>query len=149
MPAFDPKTLPVQTGTTYPEPFRAVVQGRSRRRLGEAAGLSDFGVNLTELAPGAASALRHWHHLEDEFVYVLSGELVLVTNAGEQVLTAGQCAGFPKGVADGHHLVNRSAQPATYLEIGARKPGEVAEYPDVDLAYTKAGGFTRKDGTPY
>ncbi|HSV28215.1 MAG TPA: cupin domain-containing protein, partial [Candidatus Omnitrophota bacterium] len=101
-PAIDPAVeAEAQTGTIYPDPFKAVVAGRTKRRLGPLLGLTDFGVNLTELAPGAASALRHWHHKEDEFVYVLEGEVTLVTDAGEQVLKAGQAAGFPKGVADG------------------------------------------------
>lgn len=148
-PAIDPmEEVEGQTGTIYPPEFRPVVEGRTKRRLGPVLGLTDFGVNLTELAPGAASALRHWHHREDEFVYVLEGELILVTDAGEQVLKPGQAAGFPKGVADGHHLVNRSNAKAVYLEVGSRAADERADYPDVDLVY-QGGKFTRKDGTPY
>lgn len=102
----DPKGIEPEVGTIYPDRFKAVVEGRAKRRLTAVLGLSDFGVNLVDLAPGAASALRHWHQNEDEFVYVLDGELTLVTDAGEQVLKAGHCAGFPKGRPDGHHLVH-------------------------------------------
>ncbi|MGE5547779.1 MAG: cupin domain-containing protein [Solirubrobacterales bacterium] len=146
-PALDPAELPVQDGSTYPDEFKPLVAGRRRRRLGDALGLTDFGVNLTELAPGAQSALRHWHHREDEFIWVVDGELTLVTDAGPQILRAGQCAGFPKGVPDGHCLVNHSQAPAVYLEMGSRHPEEVAEYPDVDLRYRRPEGFTRKDGS--
>lgn len=148
-PAIDPiGEVEGQTGTIYPEPFRSIVKGRTKRRLGPALNLTDFGVNLVELAPGAASALRHWHHREDEFVYVLEGEITLITDAGPQVLRAGQAAGFPKGVPDGHHLVNRSAAKAVYLEVGSRVVGERVDYPDVDLVY-EDGRFTRKDGGAY
>lgn len=148
-PALDPLAeVEGQTGSIYPAEFQQVVAGRVKRRLGPELGLTDFGVNLTELAPGAASALRHWHHREDEFVYVLEGELTLITDAGAQVLTAGQAAGFPKGVADGHHLVNRSASRAVYLEVGSRAADERADYPDVDLVY-QGGRFTRRDGSGY
>lgn len=151
-PALDPITVEPETGSIYPAPFRAAVQGRARRRLTNPLGLTDFGVNVTELAPGAASAHRHWHAQEDEFIWVLEGELTLVTDAGEQVLRAGQCAGFPKGAADGHVLINKSAKPARYLEVGTRSPNERAEYPDIDLVYVRDGNghrFTRKDGTEY
>lgn len=148
----DPQEIPERTSTGYPAPFRAWVAGRSRRRLGAAAGLKNFGVNITRLAPGAASALRHWHSLQDEFIYVLEGELTLMTNAGEKILKPGMCAGFPAGEADGHCLVNRTDQDATYLEVGDRTPGDSVTYPDVDLLAQENAGtfvFTHKDGSPY
>lgn len=126
--------------------------GRAKRALGDALGLTTFGVNLTRLEPGAASSLRHWHRRQDEFVFVLEGELMLVTDDGEQCLGPGMCAGFVGGVANGHHLVNRGTVPATYLEVGDRLPGDEASYPDVDLHVrsTIAGGrYTHKDGRPY
>ena len=152
LPALDPATVPPTPGSNYPEHFKPHVAGRVKQRLGTALGLNNFGVNLTTLRPGSASALRHWHAKQDEFVYIVSGELVLVTDAGEQVLETGMCAGFPAGKADGHHLVNRSAHDAVYLEVGDRTPGDAANYPDDDLvARAVEGGwqFTRKDGTPY
>ena len=149
----DLSCVPVSQGTGYPEPFRAAVAGRSRQRVGNAAGLTHFGVNLTTLTPGAQSALRHWHTRQDEFIYVISGELTLVTNMGETQLKPGMMAGFPANVTDGHHLINRSDEMATYLEIGDRTPGDQAQYPDHDLlAVSKAEGgyqFTHRNGTPY
>lgn len=152
MPNLDPSQVPSHTGTNYPDAFKAVVAGRSRQRLGDAVGLTRFGVNLVTLAPGSCSALRHWHQVQDEFIYVLMGELTLITDVGEQLLSAGMAAGFPAGQADGHHLVNRSQTIAQYLEIGDRTPHEVVSYPDVDLvAVSTPDGwcFTHKDGTPY
>lgn len=149
LPALDPATLEVRRGSAYPAEFAAVTEGREKRALGNAAGLTRFGVNLVRLKPGAASSLRHWHLHEDEFVYVLEGQLTLVTDAGEQVLGPGMAAGFPGGKADGHNLVNRSGQDALYLEVGDRHPAEEAHYPDVDLAGRLIDGafvFTRKDG---
>ena len=140
-----------RTGTLYPAPFRQRVAGRAKRALGDAFGLKNFGVNLTELAPGAESALMHRHVRQDEFVYVVEGEIVLVTDEGEATLTAGMCAGFPAG-GRAHHLVNRSDRPASYLEIGDRTPGDGAHYPNDDLAaeFTQTGPrFTRKDGSDY
>lgn len=125
---------------------------RVKRRLGNAFGLNHYGVNLVHLGPGGQSSVRHWHTHEDEFVYVLSGELVSITNAGEQVVTAGMCVGFPAGVANGHHLVNRSGQPATYLEIGDRVAEDESHYPDDDLIWLDTPGGkvpAHKDGTPY
>ena len=149
----DLSQVPVSQGTGYPQPFRAAVAGRARQRVGNAAGLTNFGVNLTRLAPGAQSALRHWHSRQDEFIYVVSGKLTLVTDAGETVLTSGMMAGFAAGVADGHHLINRSDAIATYLEIGDRIPNDQAEYPDDDLmALSKPEGgyyFTHRNGQPY
>lgn len=144
----DPKEVEGQTGTIYPEPFKAVVDGRVKRRLSPVLGLQDFGVNLVTLAPGAASALRHWHSREDEFVMVLSGVLTLLTDAGEHIIKAGECVGFPKNSGDGHCLVNRSDDIATYLEVGSRQPGDRVDYPDADLVY-EGGVFVHKDGTPY
>lgn len=151
--AIDAVSLPSTSSTGYPEPFRKAVAGRSRRKLGDAFGLKNFGVNLARLEPGAMSSMRHWHFTQDEFVYMLEGEAVLVTDAGEQLLKPGMVAGFPAGKPDGHHLINRSDKPAVYLEIGDRSPGDGADYPDIDMtAREGAGGtwiYTRKDGTPY
>ncbi|TLY69997.1 MAG: cupin domain-containing protein [Gammaproteobacteria bacterium] len=151
-PALDPKTVEVVSRTGYPEPFRSRVMPRHKRPLGDALGLTRIGVNLTMLPPGKESSMRHWHTHEDEFVYVVEGEVVLRTEAGEQVLTAGMCAGFPAGAADGHQLVNRSARPAVYLEVSNRDPADGAHYSDVDLRWNPPhapGSFTRRDGTPY
>jgi len=151
-PALDPAQVPEQSTTGYPEPFKSRVAGRHRRRLGDAAGLKNFGVNLTRLDPGTESSMRHWHTKQDEFIYVLEGEVTLVTDAGRQKLAAGMAAGFPAGMADGHQLVNETSRPARYLEIGDRTPGDAATYSDVDLAARLLDGkwvFTRKDGSPY
>ena len=139
---------PTWVGSGYPAPFDAPCQDRKRVRLGAAAGLSQFGVNLLHLQPGTWSSQRHWHSREDEFVYVLAGEVVLVTNAGETVLRAGDCAGFRHGVADGHHLQNRGTEVAVVLEVGTDDRQDVAEYPDVDLRATP-DGYVHRDGTPY
>ena len=152
LPALDPATVPVRVGSTYPEAFRAPVAGRMKQRLGDAAGLKNFGVNLVRIPPGVASTQRHWHTRQDEFVYILKGELVLVTDAGEQVLTAGMAAGFPANSGDGHVLINRSDRDAVYLEVGDRSEGDEVEYPDIDLAIRIVDGKprpTHKDGTPY
>jgi len=148
----DPMQLPVRNASGYPEPFRSQVLPREKRALGDAAGLTKIGVNHTTLAPGRASSMRHWHTHEDELVYVLSGELVLVTDEGERMLRAGQYAAFPAGHRNGHQLLNRSATPAVYLEISNRDPADGAHYPDVDLAWNlpgSPGAFTHKDGRPY
>jgi uncharacterized cupin superfamily protein len=152
LPAIDPATVKAIAGSNYPEQFKPGVAGRSKQRLGDALGLKNFGVNLTAIKPGSASALRHWHSSEDEFIYVLRGELVLVTEGGEQVLTAGMAAGFPAGKADGHCLVNRSAGDAAYLEVGDRRSDDSVAYPDDDLegrATASGRKFFHKDGTPY
>lgn len=133
MPRIDLTSIPERRGSGYPAPYAEAVQGRIKQALGDAGGLSDFGVNLTRLPPGGWSSQRHWHSREDEFVYVLSGELVLVTDAGEQPLRAGECAAFPKNVADGHQLINRSADMAVYLEVGTRSADDACHYPDIDL----------------
>lgn len=152
-PALDPAAVPVISRSGYPtEALRAPLAGRARRALGDALGLVNFGVNLTELAPGAWSSQRHWHTRQDEFIYVLQGELTLITDAGEQVLTPGMCAGFPAGVADGHHLINRGLAPALFLEVGDRLPGDAGHYSEVDLA-ARSGRtpyvFSRRDGSAY
>jgi uncharacterized cupin superfamily protein len=152
LPALDPATVASTQGSNYPAQFKPQVAGRAKQRLGNALGLKNFGVNLTTIKPGAASALRHWHAKQDEFVYIVGGELVLVTDAGEQLLSAGMCAGFPAGKSDGHHLVNQSTRDAVYLEVGDRTSGDSANYPDDDLVARAVDGgwhFTRRDGTPY
>ncbi|HKW79646.1 MAG TPA: cupin domain-containing protein [Casimicrobiaceae bacterium] len=154
LPAIDPNDVPVKrgTGAGYPEPFRSRMGDRKKRRLGDACGLTRFGVNLVTLGPGGQSALRHWHTLEDEFVYVLSGEVVLVTDAGEQTLRAGMCAGYPAGKRDAHHMINRGSAPATYLEVGNRIEGDSCFYPDDDLVYRNDGDgeyAAHRDGRRY
>jgi len=152
MPKIDIAKLPVDNRSSYPEPFNRAVVGRERKRLGNAAGLDQFGVNLTTLKRGAASALRHWHEREDELVYILEGEVVLIEDAGEVVLRPGDAAGFKANVRNGHHLVNRSTRNAVYLEIGTRSKHERAEYPDVDLLVIRDENgmrYAHKDGTPY
>jgi len=148
LPALDPAGIEPRFKTSYPAEFHKLVAGRTKRVLGDALGLTDFGVNLTELAPGAWSALRHWHSEEDEFVYVVEGTVTLVTEAGNQTLGAGMVAGFPKGKADGHHLINKSDKPARYLEIGTRRQSDAVEYPDADLRVLPGRVMARKDGTP-
>jgi uncharacterized cupin superfamily protein len=149
MPKIDLATVPERRGSGYPAPYAQAAQGRIKQALGTAGGLDDFGVNLTRLPPGGWSSQRHWHSSEDELVYVLAGELVLVTDAGEQPLRAGECAAFPKNVPDGHHLINRSAETAVYLEIGTRSKDDACHYPDIDLYVEGEQGYTHKDGTPY
>ncbi len=140
-------------GRGYPEPFAARVAGRVRRPLGDLFGLTNFGVNLTRLPPGGMSALRHTHSREDEFVYILEGEPVLATNAGESQLRPGMCAGFKAGSGDAHHLLNRTMHDVVYLELGARNVGDTVIYPDDDLGRALApdgtGLFVHKDGRPY
>lgn len=148
----DPNQVPKQTTTGYPTPFVPTVAGRIKQKVGNAAGLTNFGVNLVTLLPGAASALRHWHSHQDEFIYVLEGELTMITDAGETVVTAGMMAGFAANQPDGHQLVNRSDQPARYLEIGDRTPGDRVQYPDDDLVAELVNGayqFSDRAGNPY
>ncbi|MBT9244147.1 cupin domain-containing protein [Gemmobacter fulvus] len=150
MPVIDLAGCPVKTGSIYPEPYATMMAGRSSLRLGDAGGLTQFGVNLVTLQPGALSSLRHWHMAEDEFVMVTLGECVLVQDAGETVMRAGDCAAFPAGDPDGHHFLNRSGSVAQFLVVGSKAPREVATYSDVDLRIEiKAGRarFTYKDGT--
>lgn len=138
--------------SNYPEPFASMVAGRFKRPLGDVFGLKNFGVNLTRLAPGAISALRHAHTVQDEFIYILQGTPTLITDAGETPLSPGMCAGFKSGSGDAHHLVNRSAEEVVYLEIGDRNPGDAASYPDDDLQALFESGqwvFKHKDGRPY
>ncbi|HUI59324.1 MAG TPA: cupin domain-containing protein [Steroidobacteraceae bacterium] len=151
MKKIDLKSVPVKVGSSYPAPLNEPCRERQRAALGNSAGLSQFGVNLLTLPPGAWSSQRHWHSAEDEFLWVIDGEVVLVTEAGEEVLGAGDCAGFKAGVADGHHLQNRSDTTAHVLEVGSRRPDQdVAEYPDVDMRWVgKAPRPTKKDGSPY
>ena len=147
----DIDSAPPMIGSGYPSPFDEPCQQRNRRRLGDAAGLDQFGVNYTRLPPGSWSSQRHWHTAEDEFIYILQGEVVLVTDAGEEVLRAGDCAGFKAGVPDGHHLQNRGAAEVVYLEVGSRRTSEdEAWYPDIDMKAVKhRAGFTHRDGRPY
>jgi uncharacterized cupin superfamily protein len=147
----DIETLPAVVGSGYPGPFDEPCRRRIRRRLGDAAGLRQFGVNHTRLAPGAWSSQRHWHTVEDEFILILEGEVVLVTDAGEETLRAGDCAGFRAGEANGHHLQNRSALDALVLEVGTRRPADDETfYPDIDLWARKGdAGYAHRDGTPY
>jgi len=153
MPSWlDPKSVSPRLGSNYPAPFGEPLQGREKRALADALNLSQFGVNLVTLAPGSWSSQRHWHAHEDEFVYVLDGEVTLVTDEGEKILGPGMAAGFPAGVADGHHLINRSERPVLYLEVGTRAETEEAQYSDIDMRARKTGGrfvFTRKNGEPY
>jgi uncharacterized cupin superfamily protein len=150
----DPKKVPTERRTNYPDEFKPIVAGRLRQRLGNFAGLKNFGVNLVKLEPGSSSALRHWHSHQDEFIYILEGELTLITDAGEEILKPGMAAGFPANEANGHHLVNRSLVVGVYLEVGDRTPYDEATYPDHDLmAQSRPDGkfsvFIHKDGTPY
>ncbi len=151
-PALDPKTLTAKKGSDYPEPFDAAAAGRERRALGDALGLKNFGVNLLHLPPGNASSQRHWHSRQDEFVYIIEGEVVLVTDAGEQMLRAGMVAGFPAGSGDGHHLINRSDRDVICLEVGDRTANDDCDYSDIDMLVRWFDGvekYVHKDGTPY
>lgn len=151
-PALDPETVTPSIGSSYPAPFDEPCATRERRALGDPLGLTQFGVNLLTLPPGAWSSQRHWHENEDEFVYLLEGEVILITDAGEQRLTPGMVAGFPAGRRDGHQLVNRSDKAARVLEVGTRAARDYAEYPDIDLKVELGDGkhrFLHKDGEPY
>ena len=153
-----PKTLvardapPRARPSRYPPDLTAAMAGRTKRPLGDLFDLKNFGVNLTRLAPGATSSLQHAHALQDEFVYILEGTPTLITNAGEALMAPGECAGFPAGTGDAHHVVNRSDAEVVYLEVGDRTPGDSATYPDNDLAVRMAPDgawvYSRKDGTP-
>jgi uncharacterized cupin superfamily protein len=152
MPVIDKTKVPVKTGSIYPSPYAEMMGGRSSLRLGDGGGLTQFGVNLITLQPGALSSLRHWHLNEDEFVMVTEGECTLVQDAGEVVMRAGDCAAFPAGHPDGHHFRNDSALPATFLVVGTKAPREVATYSDVDLKVEIEAGkarFTYRDGTDW
>jgi uncharacterized cupin superfamily protein len=150
MPKIDIATIRTIRGVGYPAPFNAPCAERLRQRLGNAGGLTDFGVNLMRLPPGGWSSQRHWHSHEDEFVYVLEGELTLIEDQGETVLSAGDCAAFPKGSGNGHHMINRSKSIAVYLEVGSRHPDDLIRCSDIDMMSASADGrFVHKDGTPY
>jgi uncharacterized cupin superfamily protein len=152
VPKIDIDRATVRIGSSYPAAFQAAVQGREKRVLGTLAGLTQFGVNITRLKPGAASSQRHWHEKEDEFVYVLEGELVLIDDAGEALLRPGDVAGFKAGEPNGHHLVNKSSRDAVYLEIGTRATVDRVHYPDIDLVNEKdvrGGRFQHKSGESY
>ncbi len=149
MPKIDPAKAEKRNGSTYPEPHAKAMKKRWVRRLGDLAGLTQFGVNLVTLEPGGKSSLRHWHAQEDEFLYVTEGEFVLVEDEGETSLRPGDMAGFKAGVANGHHLLNRSGQPASFLVVGTRAPNETVEYSDVDLVAQRKDGrgwFTNRNG---
>jgi uncharacterized cupin superfamily protein len=148
MKKIDVARAPTRHGTMYPAPYDVPCLGRRRWRLGVAAGLTGFGVNLCRLPPGTWSSQRHWHSHDDEFVHVLEGEVVLVTDAGEEVLRAGDCAGFKAGDTDGHHFQNRTDVDAVLLEVGTNTPGAQADYPDIDLRSVESG-YVHKDGRPY
>jgi uncharacterized cupin superfamily protein len=150
MPKIDVKTAVERKGSGYPPPFDKPCAERVRRRLGDAGGLTQFGVNLLTLAPGVWSSQRHWHTAEDEFVYVVSGEVTLVDNDGEHALRAGDCAAFPKNDGNGHQLVNKSNAAAVCLEVGTRSADDACDYPDIDMKIeNRSGGFLHRDGRPY
>ena len=148
----NPENIPQRTTSNYPEQFQPRVAGRIKQALGNAAGIKNFGVNLVQLLPGSSSSLRHWHSKQDEFIYVIEGEITLITNAGEQILTTGMMAGFPAGEASGHHLINKSNKVVVYLEVGDRTPNDEAHYPDDDLVASAGENgwiFLHKDGSRY
>ncbi|NVO17607.1 MAG: cupin domain-containing protein [Rhodoplanes sp.] len=152
MPKIDIDAIPLDTATGYPEPFRAAVAGRARKRIGRAAGLGQFGVNICRLAPGAASSQRHWHLAEDELVFVLEGEVVLCEDDGETVLRPGDAAAWKAGAENGHCLVNRSDRDAVFLEVGSRAGADSVRYPDADLrAERDATGarYLHRSGEPW
>ena len=152
MPKVDIAKVPVKSGTFYPAQFQAECLGRHKQAIGDAAGLTQFGVNITRISPGAASALRHWHEQEDEFIYVLEGELVLVENDGEVVLKPGDAAGFKAGSGNAHRLINRGNRDAVYFEVGTRAKSERVHYPDVDLVMErddKSRRYLHPSGEPY
>ncbi|RAK59907.1 transcriptional regulator [Phenylobacterium hankyongense] len=151
MPKIDIDQAPTRFGSAYPAPFDEPCKARKRWKLGDAGGLTQFGVNYMRLAPGGWTSQRHWHTAEDEFVWVVEGEVVLVTDDGEEVLRAGDCAAFPAGVPNGHHIQNRSQAEAVLLEVGSRRPGDDGcDYPDLDMII-RVGERTyrHRDGEPY
>jgi uncharacterized cupin superfamily protein len=151
MPKIDLDAVPDSTGSSYPQPFNDICLGATWKKLGDALGLSDFGVNLVRLPPGKWSSQRHWHTLEDEFVMMLEGEVVVVEDDGDHLLRAGECVGWKAGVANGHCLQNRSDRVAVYLEVGSRRGAKDAcDYPDIDMV-ARAGDsyYHHRDGTPY
>lgn len=151
MPVIDQEAAPLRTGSSYPEPYASEMGRRSARLLGDAGGLTQFGVNLVTLPPGTKSSLRHWHEAEDEFLWMVEGELVLVENDGEAVVRPGDAVAWPAGAPNGHHLINRSDAPARFLVVGTRAERETCHYSDVDLVAHFDGErswFTRRDGAP-
>ena len=152
MPKLDLEAAPLKTGSIYPEPYRSEMKGRSSRRLGKLAGLTQFGVNIVTLEAGAAASLRHWHLREDEFAIVLDGELTLIEDEGEFPMRPGDCAAWRAGVQNGHHFVNRSDRPGRFLVVGTKAPEEIATYSDVDMQIRTSGGtarFTYHDGSEW
>lgn len=150
MPKIDVAKVPERQGSDYPAPYAEPVSARIRQALGRAGDLTDVGVNLVHLPPGSWSSQRHWHTREEEFVYILSGELTLLTNAGEQQLRAGDGAAFPKNVPDGHHMINRGEETAVYLDIGTRCADDTCSYSDIDLHLEpESADYSHKDGTAY
>lgn len=150
MPKVNLESASTQVGSLYPAPYDKPCVGRRRTRLGDAGGLTQFGVNLTRLPPGCWSSQRHWHTEEDEFVFVVSGEVVVVTDTGEEILRAGDCATFKAGVAEGHHLQNRASAEAIVLEVGSRRPQQdEVFYPGIDLRALQGRIFAHQDGRPY
>lgn len=150
MPKIDIVAVPARKGSGYPAPFNGPCAERIRKRLGDAGGLKDFGVNLMHLPPGGWSSQRHWHSHEDEFVYILEGEMTLVEDGGETVLRAGDCAAFPKCTGNGHHMINRSDMTVVYLEVGSRSQDDLITCSDIDMMSPASDGrFLHKDGTPY
>ena len=150
MPKIDLNAVPERKGSGYPAPFHEKASGRIKQALGDAGGLTQFGVNLVHLPPGTWASQRHWHSAEDEFVYVLSGEVVQISDEGEEILRAGDCVAYPKNAPNGHHLINKSAQTAIYLEVGTRSDEDFCSYPDIDLQIdSKVGRFAHRDGTLY
>jgi uncharacterized cupin superfamily protein len=152
MPIIDQSRCPKKTGSIYPEPYASMMKGRTSLRLGEAGGLTQYGVNLVSLDPGALSSLRHWHRNEDEFVMVTEGECTLIDDMGEHIMRPGDCAAFPANDGNGHHLVNRTDRIAKFLVVGTKAPREVGTYSDVDLRVEMEGGkarFTYKDGSDW
>ena len=148
MPKLDLDTIPQTNATGYPPPFDQAVEGRWYRRLAPASGIASFGASHVTLKPGAWSSQRHWHAGEDEMVVMLSGEAVLIDDAGETMMRAGDCAAFPKAEANGHHLQNRSDADCVFVAIGAGDRSLGGDYPDIDMRFT-ADGYEHKDGTPY
>ena len=149
MPKIDIAAQEVRTGCSYPHPFKEICLGATWRKLGDAAGLTDFGVNLVRLPPGKWSSQRHWHTAEDEFVWILEGEVVLVEDDGDHVLRPGEFAAWKAGEPNGHHLQNRSDRDAVYLEVGSRRPEtDECDYPDIDMV-ARGPGYQHRDGTPY
>jgi uncharacterized cupin superfamily protein len=150
MSKIDLKCVPERKGSTYPSPYNDQTNERIKQALGNAGGLTQFGVNLTRLPPGAWSSQRHWHSGDDEFVYMISGEVALITDAGEEKISAGDCVAFPRNTPNGHHLINKGPATAVFLEVGTRNPDDVCTYAEIDMvADKKFGGYRHKDGTPY